>query len=179
MFILINGPFGIGKTTVAELLIEELPHAALYDPERVGFVIRRLPAWFLGRAKQPADYQDIGLWRSLITRGARRRQRDTPIVVVPMAFTNRRHFDALVDALSTDAPVQRICLRAPLDVVRGRLSQRARAEGSEVSDFQMRRSAECVEAHKDPAFGQPVDATGPPSEIVAEICRIVRGSEEA
>ncbi len=36
MIIFINGAFGVGKTTVAELLVSRLPNGLLFDPEEVG-----------------------------------------------------------------------------------------------------------------------------------------------
>ena len=36
MIILINGPFGIGKTTTARLLVRRLPGAVVYNPEHTG-----------------------------------------------------------------------------------------------------------------------------------------------
>lgn len=38
----INGAFGAGKTVVAEALLSHLPGARLFDPERVGFLLREL-----------------------------------------------------------------------------------------------------------------------------------------
>lgn len=61
MFVLLNGSFGIGKTTVANLLARSVPAAVIYDPEKVGFVLRRLPAWMLGLARQQPDYQDLAI----------------------------------------------------------------------------------------------------------------------
>jgi len=40
MIILLNGSFAVGKTTIAELLVQRLYHAMLYDPE----IIR---GWFV------------------------------------------------------------------------------------------------------------------------------------
>ena len=169
MFILLNGSFGIGKTTAAGLLRRELPDAVIYDPERVGFVLRRLPAWMLGRREQPSDYQDLPLWRSLVMRGARGKHRGGNTVIVPMAFTNLEYLERLAEALSKRAEVRRLCLVAPLHVVSARLARRARNENREISEFELRRSAECVAAHQDPAFGQPIDATSAPEDVVAEI----------
>jgi hypothetical protein len=45
MVVLINGSFGVGKSTVAGLLRDRLPGSAVYDPERVGWVLQRLPRW--------------------------------------------------------------------------------------------------------------------------------------
>lgn len=169
MFILLNGSFGIGKTTLADLLARSIPGAVIYDPERVGFVLRRLPAWMLGLTRQPPDYQDLAIWRRLIAIGARRKRRRAPVVIVPMAFTNAAYLDGFAEALSTAAPVHRLCLVAPLEVVRARLTERANIEGRDITEFELRRSQECVEAHRDPHFGVPIDATKEPAEIVAGI----------
>ena len=32
MIILVNGSFGVGKTTVAELLVNRIPNSLLYEP---------------------------------------------------------------------------------------------------------------------------------------------------
>jgi hypothetical protein len=65
----LNGPFGVGKTTVAEILVERWPGARLIDPERIGFVIQRT-FW------RSRDYQDVAQWRDLtvrrVTRAARK-----------------------------------------------------------------------------------------------------------
>ena len=171
MFLILNGAFGIGKTTVATLLAREVPDARIYNPEDIGFVLRRLPSFVFGPTGKPADYQDMALWRSLIVGGARRAHRHAGTVVVPMAFTNLVYLDAFAGALSADGQVRRLCLVAQPQVVAERLAGRARSEGRAVSQFETRRSAECLAAHADPRFGEPIDATASPAEIVAVIRR--------
>jgi len=61
MFVLLNGSFGIGKTTTARLVACQMPNAAISDPEHIGYVLRRLPAWMPGLGHQPAEYQDMDL----------------------------------------------------------------------------------------------------------------------
>ena len=53
----LNGAFGVGKTSVARLLVERLEGATLVDPEKLGFLLQRLP----GRAR--GDFQDMAAWR--------------------------------------------------------------------------------------------------------------------
>jgi deoxyadenosine/deoxycytidine kinase len=36
MIVVINGSFGVGKTTVAKLLRKAFPGSVVYDPERTG-----------------------------------------------------------------------------------------------------------------------------------------------
>jgi len=159
MFILLNGAFGIGKTTMARALVRAIPKAAISDPERVGYLLRRLPAPMLGLPEQPADYQDMALWRQLIVKQARLVKWRADIVVVPMAFTNKDYLAAFEKALGATAPVTKVCLVVPLVVVRERLAQRAMAEGRDgLTEFELRRSAECVAAHRDAFFGEKVDA---------------------
>lgn len=47
MIIWINGAFGGGKTTLAEELQRRLPHAILFDPEYVGYLLVKWvwPPW--------------------------------------------------------------------------------------------------------------------------------------
>lgn len=149
MFVLLNGSFGIGKTTLARKLTRAVPNAAISDPEHVGYVLQRLPAPLLGLQSKPDDYQDVALWRRLIVVQARMTHWRAKVVIVPMAFTDRSYFSALAAALGETAPVPKLCLVAPLETLRARLERRATAEGRSLSEFEIRRSAECVAAHDD------------------------------
>ena len=170
MFLLLNGSFGIGKTTAARRLAGQLPAAAISDPEAVGYIMRRLPAFMLGLRRQPSDYQEMALWRRLIVHQARWAHRRAEIVIVPMAFTNRSYLETFAEALQATAPVQKLCLVAPLAVIRARLAVRAAEEGrSDLTPFELTRSAECAAAHADPFFGTPIDATADVDGVVASV----------
>jgi len=175
MFVLINGSFGIGKTTLTRRLSLEVPGTVISDPEDVGFVLRRLPPILFGLKRQPDDYQDIALWHRLIVVQARLRHIGSRVVLVPMTFTDRDYFGALEASLLRTAPVHKICLVAPLGTVRERLEARAALEGRALGEFEIRRSAECVAAHADPFFGVPIDARKPPDVVSAEARALIAG----
>ena len=71
MILMINGSFGVGKTTIAKLLRGSLPGSAIYDPEWIGFFFRRLPKWIKLNGSGSDDYQDIALWRRSTVAGVR------------------------------------------------------------------------------------------------------------
>lgn len=62
MIIFLNGPFSVGKTSVARVLVEQVPGALLYDPELVGSFLRY---HILAGIEQPDDFQDIPFWLTL------------------------------------------------------------------------------------------------------------------
>jgi hypothetical protein len=163
----------VGKTTVARLLVGMIKSGVVYDPERWGYVLQRLPPPLLGLRGRPQDFQDLPLWRSLIARGILNKRRGGYSVITPMAFTNKTYFDQLTAALETESRVLRVCLVAPLDIIAERLERRARQERRAVSEFERRRSQECVDVHRDPGFGQPIDATRPARDVADEIARLI------
>jgi hypothetical protein len=61
MIVIINGAFGVGKTTVAERLLSTLPNSMLYDPEEVGYMVRAVTQNVRTGVKDTDDFQDIAL----------------------------------------------------------------------------------------------------------------------
>ena len=60
MIIWLNGAFGAGKTTAAYELHRRLAGSLVYDPEEVGYFLRRSAPCF-----RTPDFQDLPLWRAL------------------------------------------------------------------------------------------------------------------
>jgi predicted kinase len=159
MIVVINGSFGVGKTTIAKLLRRSLPGSAIYDPERVGFVLQRLPGWIKLEGAGSDDYQNIVLWRRSAVAGVRLfRLLGSGPVIVPMAFSRRDYFDEVVTGIEPlDSQVRVFCLKASLATIRKRLAERGTKIEGPGTEWIARRIVECVEAHIDPHFGEPVD----------------------
>lgn len=65
MLIWLNGPFGVGKTSVARELVSRHSSLRLFDPESVGQMLRaNLPD------VPTPDFQDLRQWRTLVPRVA-------------------------------------------------------------------------------------------------------------
>lgn len=159
MIILINGSFGVGKTTVAKLLRASFPGSVIYDPEGFGFVLMRLPKWVKLKGSGRDDFQHVEIWRKSVVAGVRLfRLFASGPVIVPMTFSHRAYFDQVVTCLkSLDPEFRAFCLKASLSAVKKRLVERGtKIEGSG-SEWIARRIIECADAHCDPHFGEPVD----------------------
>src|SRR5262249_7366665 len=94
-------------------------------------------------------------------------------IIVPMAFSRRDYFDEIITGIEPlDSEVRVFCLKASLATVKKRLVERgAKIEGPGAG-WIARRIIECVEAHHDSHFGEPVDTEGrAASEVTEEIIK--------
>ena len=99
MIIWINGAFGSGKTSTAYELNRRLPSSFVYDPENVGFFIRKnAPAEF-----SKGDFQDISLWRQmnyeLISLIA---SEYSGTLIIPMTLVNPTYYEETIGRLKAD-----------------------------------------------------------------------------
>lgn len=102
MIVWLNGAFGAGKTTAAYELHRRLPDSFVYDPENVGFFLRKN----LPQACRTDDFQDMPLWRGFnyqILKELHEAYGGT--VIVPMTLVNRRYYEEIIQRL-TDEGVQ-------------------------------------------------------------------------
>ncbi len=62
MILWINGAFGAGKTTLANMLVRRMPDAHFIDTERVGYLLRPI----LDGPRPVKNFQDWPAWRALV-----------------------------------------------------------------------------------------------------------------
>jgi predicted kinase len=170
MIVMLNGLFGVGKTTVAKLLYKALPGGAIYDPEWVGYIFKRLPKGMPLKGAETDDYQDIDLWRRSVVAGVRLFHGFiSGPVIVPMTFSDRPYFDEVVKGLRRLDPALRVfCLQASLATVKKRLVARGTPIEGPEGGWIARRIIACTEAHRDAHFGEPVDTGGRSACEIAE-----------
>ncbi len=169
MIIMVNGPFGVGKTTVASLLNQKLPNAMIYDPEEVGYMLRNIITEDISHDyERTQDFQDLNLWRQLVVEVAGRlvKEYDRDLIV-PMTLCNPDYFRYIRNGFERiSTAVFHFCLTADYGTIHARLTKRGDAPGS----WAFRQTERCLKAYaENPALFETILPTDGLSED--EVCR--------
>lgn len=162
----VNGTFGAGKTTVAEMLVARLDEAFLLDPEIIGVMLRDhlVPTTTL-----PDDFQDISLWRA-VTRDAviDAASRYDGTIVVPMTIARIDYFDEIVGAIRERVQLDHFTLVVSKQTVLDRDATRPDDTGGWPALMVDR----VLPALEDPRFAVHIDAeTRTAGEVADDIIR--------
>lgn len=152
---MINGAFGVGKTTTATQLAAALPKAIIYDPEIIGFVIKRLNSVVPLPGDGTGDYQDMSIWRRLTVTAARllRRCSGRPLIV-PMTLAWPTYFREIVTELRrVDPDLHHFCLTASPPTIQQRLLGRGDVPGS----WTWQQIPRCVETLQSSEYALHID----------------------
>jgi predicted kinase len=153
----INGAFGAGKTTLAEELHRRLPDALPFDPEYVGYLLRK---WV--PLPDSGDFQDLPLWRKLTAEFAIGLHREYDHhVITPMTLVDTGYRDEVFKLLATaDVPVLHVFLDLAAEELRRRIDTQVLDDNPQVDAdaraFRHRNVDRCLAAR----------ATLPPDTLV-------------
>jgi hypothetical protein len=163
----INGAFGAGKSTVTAALRAARPQAREFDPEYVGYVLRRFVDVPTG------DFQDLPLWRSLTVKFVAGLARAYPGTwVVPMTLLRAEYRAEILGGLrARGVPLLHVVLQVPEPVLRARID--ADAELAEAREWRQAHVAEAMESLTGLAAREPFtieigNGQGTRPEAVAE-----------
>ena len=143
MIIWLNGPFGVGKTTLANLLHQEIPNSILYDPELLGdFFQENLP-----KAVCPEDFQDYPIWRQTTVQIIRDLATKTgQVIIVPMTVFKKEYCQEIIEqGLIEDMCVQHYILVAEKETILDRLNKRTQ----ENNNWALKHLDNCLQAFED------------------------------
>lgn len=119
MIIWINGSFGVGKTTIAEILKCKIKNSIIYDPEKIGEFLNSI------MPEKKEDFQDYELWRSLNLEILKNLSKSYDIIIVPMTIINKKYYDEIIENLRNDnIVVKGFILIATKDKILERLDKR-------------------------------------------------------
>lgn len=164
MIVWINGAFGAGKTVTAGELHRRLPGSVIYDPEDVGYALRR--GGPRSRRRKYPDFRDDPVWRELNLRalkalGASARG----VILVPMTLTDPNCYAEMIGGLRAEGiDVRHVTLGASARELRRR--QRSRLEMP--WSWAARHTEECVRALARPPFEGYIPTDGMGIRTMAE-----------
>ena len=151
MIIMINGAFGSGKTTSASKLKSLISDSMIFDPEEIGYMLRKLiTKEEMDDNERTDDFQDIELWRILTVKIARElKHKYKKHLIVPMTIYKDSNFEYIYNGFKgLDSEVYHFCLIASEETLIKRLSKR----GDPLGGWQFQQIDKCVNSFKNSRF---------------------------
>ncbi|EIM30344.1 AAA family ATPase [Microvirga lotononidis] len=147
MIIWLNGPFGAGKTTLAQRLCKRRPDLLLFDPEEIGFIVKSMvpPA-------PSGDYQDLPLWRGMTAAALiELRKHYRQDIVVPMTLVRPDYLNEILgDLTGRGEPILHIFLTVDEQVLRERIEHQTMSpdptRNERIRDWRLAQVDRCVAA---------------------------------
>ncbi|MBG6053692.1 hypothetical protein IWX81_000082 [Salinibacterium sp. CAN_S4] len=130
MIFWINGPFGAGKTTLANLMVQRMPNAHFIDTERIGYLLNPV----LSTLRPVQNFQDWPAWRALVVTYLTELHEELGgTLIVPQSVFVEAYWAELREGLA-DLPVRAITLNVPV----GELERRIRSDEIEAGSVNWR-----------------------------------------
>ena len=165
MIIVLNGPLGIGKSTLAEALMESIEHCVMLDGDQLA-----------ATNPPPADgLEHLHSTLALLV-AHHRRSGYRHFVIDHLWRSSAEIADLRRRLLAIDANAEMRCFLLTLseDEHLRRIERRQRARAIDEREFELRTVAEeraALARHAGPDLGVPFDVSGPPSELVTTMLR--------
>jgi broad-specificity NMP kinase len=156
MIVMINGAFGVGKTTVANELLKVIKNSMLFDPEEVGYMVRNvLPDEVKQLEAETGDFQDLQLWRELTVKVASTITSTYHVnLIVPMTIRKPEYYHYIFNGFNRiDKHTHHFCLTASKETIYERLRERGEEEGN----WCFQQTDMCLKAYNEYDFGEYVD----------------------
>lgn len=98
MIIWINGPFGGGKTTLANALMNLIPNSIIFDPEQIGFIIHKTVP-----ESRSEDFQNFPMWREHVILFIKNFEKQFgKNLIIPMTLVNPEYINEIHTSLKSN-----------------------------------------------------------------------------
>jgi predicted kinase len=170
MFILLNGPLGIGKSTLAEALTERLDRCVMLDGD------------VLVEANPPADDETDHLHTTIALLVEHHRRFGYSHFVIDHLWRSPAELDDLrrrLAGIDPGADIHCFLLTLPLEENRRRIDHRQRARAVDEREFERRTSEQERQLLADRRdLGEPLDVSAPPEALAARLLRRIGAAPE-
>lgn len=167
MIIMINGAFGVGKTTIANMLQNKIENSMIYDPEEIGYMLRNVIPEDIKKIEAcTGDFQDLDLWKELTVDVANRLITKYKInLIVPMTIHKIEYFNFIhTEFKRMDEQTYHFCLCASKETIYERL----RLRGEEEGNWCFQQTEKCLEAYNKYDFGEYIDTEKVGINVIVE-----------
>lgn len=168
MIIMINGAFGVGKTSVANCLVKNIENSMIYDPELVGLLLRHtIPREIMHDEEKTDDFQDLILWKKTVVIIAKEiKEQYNKHLIVPMTIREIEYFKYIHEGMKEiDNDIYHFCLTAPLNKIHSRLKQRGEIPDS----WAFLQTEKCLKAYENYDFSEYINTENLSIEEVSQI----------
>ncbi|MFP7296847.1 AAA family ATPase [Neobacillus niacini] len=169
MIIMINGAFGVGKTSVANELQKSMNNSMIFDPEEIGYMLRNIITEDIAHPSEKTDnFQDYQLWKVFVVNIANHLINTYgKILIVPMTIIDKRYFEYIFNGFKEiDERTFHFCLTAKEETIYERLRKRGEPEGN----WCFQQTKKCMDGYNDRCFEQFIDTD---NVSVNEIVKII------
>lgn len=146
MILWINGAFGAGKTQTAAELHHHIPDAFVYDPENVGYWLRKNEP----QSIQADNFQDEPLWRTINRDMLLHLAANDPgLILVPMTLVRAQYYQEIITPVREQGfDIRHFLLYPSKETIKKRLFERGETEHS----WTWRQIDRCYAAFEGPIF---------------------------
>lgn len=164
MIIVLNGPLGIGKSSLAEALCERIDLCVSLDGD------------YLVAANPPAQNELEHLHSTIALLVEHHRKFGYRNFVINHLWRSKAELDDLRSRLRADPEIHCFRLTLPLEEILWRIERRASARALDELDFERKTVLEeyaLLSAAEGSELGEPIDASGTPDELAEILLRLV------
>jgi tRNA uridine 5-carbamoylmethylation protein Kti12 len=155
VIVMINGSFGVGKTTTAEKLLSLIPNSMVFDPEEVGYMLRKIVTEDMRSEEEKTDdFQDLELWRILVVKVANElKLKYNKHLIVPMTIYKLQNYEYIYNGFKNiDKELYHFCLIASEQTLFKRLTER----GDKPGGWTFKQSEKCMNILRDNRFEEHI-----------------------
>lgn len=159
MIIVLNGPLGVGKSTLAEALMESIDRCAMLDGDQ------------LIALNPPPDDEVAYLHATIALLVAHHKREGYEHFVINHLWRTPEELEGLRRSLEgIEADIRCFLLTLPLEENLRRILSRQAARALDELEFELETVAEeRALLESTPGLGEPFEVSGPPSELVAAL----------
>lgn len=156
----LNGAFGVGKTTVANLLKAKIINSIIFDPEIAGTMLNKI---YPVEMKKD-NFQDYMEWRNINNKILRKLIEGTDkIIIIPMTITNLDYYQEIITGLNSKI-IRQFLLLANDNTLIERLNLR-----NESDRWPFDQIKHCIESFDSIDFGTRIDTNDKSLDSIVEV----------